>query len=103
MSAAVTPVHDRLVVKVDAKQGERKTEGGLFIPTSVASKEKPQTGEVLAAGPGRYEHGVLLPMACKAGDRILFGKYSGSEIELDGQTVLIIRDGDVMGVLPAEN
>ncbi|MGE0451100.1 MAG: co-chaperone GroES [Vicinamibacterales bacterium] len=101
MSAAVAPVHDRLVVKLDEKQGERKSEGGLFIPVTVTSKEKPQTGEVLAAGPGRYtDAGALIPMSVKAGQRILFGKYSGSEIELDGQKVLVIRDSDVMGLLP---
>jgi chaperonin GroES len=90
------PLHDRIVVKrIDA---EEKTQGGIIIPDT--AKEKPQEGEVLAVGPGaRDESGKLVPLDVKVGDRILFGKWSGNEIKLDGEELLIMKESDVMGVL----
>jgi chaperonin GroES len=90
------PLHDRVVVKrVDA---EEKTKGGIIIPDT--AKEKPQEGEVIAAGPGgRDESGKLMPLDLKVGDRILFGKWSGTEIKLDGEDVLVMKESDVMGVV----
>ena len=93
------PLHDRVVVKrVDA---EEKTKGGIIIPDT--AKEKPQEGEVIAAGPGaRDESGKLIPLDVKAGDRILFGKWSGTEIKIDGEDLLIMKESDVMGVVEAQ-
>jgi chaperonin GroES len=93
------PLHDRVVVKrVDA---EEKTKGGIIIPDT--AKEKPQEGEVVAVGPGgRDESGKLVPLDLKAGDRILFGKWSGTEIKLDGEDLLIMKESDVMGVVESE-
>ncbi|KPF90251.1 co-chaperone GroES [Rhodopseudomonas palustris] len=90
------PLHDRVVVKrIDA---ETKTKGGIIIPDS--AKEKPQEGEVVAVGPGgRDETGKLTPIDVKAGDRVLFGKWSGTEIKLDGQELLIMKESDIMGVV----
>jgi chaperonin GroES len=90
------PLHDRVVVKrIDA---ETKTKGGIIIPDS--AKEKPQEGEVVAVGPGgRDEAGKLTPIDVKAGDRVLFGKWSGTEIKLDGQELLIMKESDIMGVV----
>ncbi|RJF68453.1 co-chaperone GroES [Rhodopseudomonas palustris] len=90
------PLHDRVVVKrIDA---ETKTKGGIIIPDS--AKEKPQEGEVVAVGPGgRDESGKLTPIDVKAGDRVLFGKWSGTEIKLDGQELLIMKESDIMGVV----
>jgi chaperonin GroES len=90
------PLHDRVVVKrVDA---EEKTKGGIIIPDT--AKEKPQEGEVIAVGPGgRDENGKLIPIDLKVGDRILFGKWSGTEIKLDGEELLIMKESDVMGVI----
>jgi chaperonin GroES len=90
------PLHDRVVVKrVDA---EAKTKGGIIIPDT--AKEKPQEGEVIAVGPGaRDETGKLVPLDLKVGDRILFGKWSGTEIKLDGDELLIMKESDVMGVI----
>jgi chaperonin GroES len=90
------PLHDRVVVKrVDA--GE-KSKGGIIIPDT--AKEKPQEGEVVAVGPGgRDENGKLIPMDLKAGDRVLFGKWSGTEVKLDGEELLIMKESDVMGVI----
>ncbi|WGR59682.1 co-chaperone GroES [Paracoccus ferrooxidans] len=92
------PLHDRILVRrIDA---EEKTAGGLIIPDS--AKEKPQEGEVLAAGPGaRSEDGTLHPLDVKPGDRILFGKWSGTEIRLDGEDLLIMKESDVLGVIEA--
>ena len=90
------PLHDRVLVRRVA--AEEKSKGGILIPDSV--KEKPQEGEVLAVGPGgRDERGNRIPVALKDGDRILFGKWSGSEIKIDGQELLIMKESDVMGVL----
>jgi chaperonin GroES len=90
------PLHDRVVVKrIDA---EEKTKGGIIIPDT--AKEKPQEGEVLAVGPGaRDESGKLVPLDLEVGDRILFGKWSGTEIKLDGQDLLIMKESDILGVL----
>jgi chaperonin GroES len=90
------PLHDRIVVKrVDA---EEKTKGGIIIPDT--AKEKPQEGEVIAVGPGaRDETGKLVALDVKVGDRILFGKWSGTDIKLDGDELLIMKESDVMGVI----
>jgi len=90
------PLHDRVVVRrLDA---EEKTAGGIIIPDTV--KEKPMEGEVVAVGPGaRNEKGELAPMDVKAGDRILFGKWSGTEVKLDGEELLIMKESDIMGVI----
>ena len=90
------PLHDRVVVKrIDA---EDKTAGGIIIPDS--AKEKPSQGEITAVGPGgRDEAGKLIPIDLKVGDRVLFGKWSGTEVKLDGQELLIMKESDIMGVL----
>jgi chaperonin GroES len=90
------PLHDRVVVKrLDA---EEKTAGGIIIPDT--AKEKPMEGEVIAAGPGaRNEAGALVPLDVKAGDRILFGKWSGTEVKLDGEDLLIMKESDIMGII----
>jgi chaperonin GroES len=90
------PLHDRVVIKrVDS---ETKTSGGIIIPDTAA--EKPQQGEVLAAGPGtRDETGKLVPLDIKAGDKVLFGKWSGTEVKIDGEDVLIMKESDVLGVI----
>ena len=90
------PLHDRVVIR--RIEGEDKTKGGIIIPDTV--KEKPQEGEVVAVGPGgRDESGKLTPMGVKAGDRVLFGKWSGTEVKLDGDELLIMKESDIMGVL----
>jgi len=90
------PLHDRVVVKRVAE--EEKTKGGIIIPDT--AKEKPMEGEVVAVGPGaRDDKGALVPPDVKAGDRILFGKWSGTEIKLDGVEYLIMKESDIMGVL----
>jgi chaperonin GroES len=90
------PLHDRVVLKrIDA---EDKTAGGIIIPDTV--KEKPSQGEVVAVGPGgRDEAGTLIPIDLKVGDRVLFGKWSGTEVKLDGQDLLIMKESDILGVL----
>jgi chaperonin GroES len=90
------PLHDRVVVRrIDA---EEKTKGGIIIPDTV--KEKPQEGEVVAVGPGgRDEAGKLTPIDVKEGDRVLFGKWSGTEVKIDGQDLLIMKESDIMGVI----
>ena len=90
------PLHDRVVVeRIDA---EAKTAGGIIIPDT--AKEKPQEGKVIAVGPGgRDENGKLIPIDVKAGDRVLFGKWSGTEVKIDGVELLIMKESDVMGVL----
>jgi chaperonin GroES len=93
----IRPLYDRIVVK-RIEDDTEKTAGGLFIPDS--AKEKPQQGEVVAVGQGkRNEDGKLIPLDVKAGDRILFGKYSGSDIKLDNNEYLIMREDEVLGVL----
>ena len=90
------PLHDRVVVKrVDA---EEKSKGGIIIPDT--AQEKPQQGEIVAVGPGgRHENGKLIAMDLKAGDRVLFGKWSGTEVKLDGEELLIMKESDIMGVI----
>lgn len=91
------PLGNRVVVRRVDDQAE-KTTGGLFIPD--AAKEKPQTGEVVAAGPGsRKDDGEVVPMDVKAGDKVMFGKYSGSDITLDGEELVIMREDEILGVL----
>jgi len=93
----IRPLYDRIVVK-RIEDDTEKTAGGLFIPDS--AKEKPQQGEVMAVGQGkRTEEGKLIPLDVKAGDRILFGKYSGSDIKMDGEEYMIMREDEVLGVL----
>ena len=90
------PLHDRVVVKRVAE--EEKTKGGIIIPDT--AKEKPMEGEIVSVGPGaRDENGKLVPLDVKAGDRILFGKWSGTEIKLNGEDLLIMKESDVMGVI----
>src|SRR6516162_3467035 len=90
------PLHDRVVVRrIDA---EEKSAGGIIIPDT--AKEKPSQGEVIAVGPGgRDESGKLIPIDLKVGDRVLFGKWSGTEVKIDGQELLIMKESDIMGVL----
>ena len=90
------PLHDRVVVKrIDA---EEKSAGGIIIPDT--AKEKPSQGEIIAVGPGgRDESGKIVQMGVKAGDRVLFGKWSGTEVKIDGQDLLIMKESDIMGVL----
>jgi len=90
------PLHDRVVVR--RIEAEEKSAGGIIIPDS--AREKPQQGEIIAVGPGgRDENGKLVPMDVKAGDKVLFGKWSGTEVKLDGQELLIMKESDIMGVL----
>jgi chaperonin GroES len=93
---AFRPLHDRVVVK--RLEGEEKTKGGIIIPDTV--KEKPQEGKIIAVGPGgRDETGKLTPLEVKAGDRILFGKWSGTEVKIDGEDLLIMKESDILGVV----
>jgi chaperonin GroES len=90
------PLHDRVVVK--RLEGEEKTKGGIIIPDS--AKEKPQEGKIIAVGPGgRDESGKLTPLDVKAGDRVLFGKWSGSEVKIDGEDLLIMKESDILGIV----
>ena len=90
------PLHDRVVVK--RIEAEEKTAGGIIIPDT--AKEKPQQGEIVSVGPGgRDESGKLIPIDVKPGDRVLFGKWSGTEVKLDGVEFLIMKESDIMGVI----
>jgi len=90
------PLHDRVVVR--RVESEEKTKGGIIIPDT--AKEKPQEGEIIAIGSGiRDEAGKLVPLDVKSGDRVLFGKWSGTEIKLDGEDLLIMKESDIMGIL----
>ena len=90
------PLHDRVVVR--RIEGEEKTKGGIIIPDT--AKEKPQEGEVVAVGPGsRDDAGKLNALDVKAGDRVLFGKWSGTEVKIDGQDLLIMKESDIMGIV----
>ena len=90
------PLHDRVVVR--RLESEEKTKGGIIIPDS--AKEKPQEGEVMAVVPGgRDEAGKLIPLDVKTGDKVLFGKWSGTEVKLDGEELLIMKESDIMGVI----
>jgi chaperonin GroES len=90
------PLHDRVVVR--RVESEEKTKGGIIIPDT--AKEKPQEGEIIAVGSGaRDESGKLIPLDVKAGDRVLFGKWSGTEVKLDGEDLLIMKESDIMGII----
>ncbi|MDK1378121.1 MULTISPECIES: co-chaperone GroES [unclassified Sinorhizobium] len=90
------PLHDRILIR--RVSSEEKTKAGIIIPDT--AKEKPQEGEVIAVGPGaRNEQGQLVALDVKAGDRVLFGKWSGTEIKIDGEDLLILKEGDVLGVI----
>ncbi|MCY3984745.1 MAG: co-chaperone GroES [Roseovarius sp.] len=93
---AFTPLHDRVLVR--RVESEEKTAGGLIIPDS--AKEKPSEGEVVSCGEGaRKDSGELIPMAVNAGDRILFGKWSGTEVTIDGEEMLIMKESDILGII----
>jgi chaperonin GroES len=97
MATSIKPLHDRVIVRRIDEAGNQ-TAGGLFIPDS--AKEKPQEGEVIAAGEGKYkEDGTRQTLDVKAGDRVLFGKYSGSEIKIDGEELLIMREDEILGII----
>jgi chaperonin GroES len=90
------PLHDRVVIR--RLNAEEKTSGGIIIPDT--AQEKPMEGEVIAVGPGaRNEQGQIVPLEVKAGDRILFGKWSGTEVKLDGEELLIMKESDIMGIV----
>ena len=90
------PLHDRVVVR--RIEQDEKTAGGIIIPDT--AKEKPMEGEIIAAGPGgRNENGQLVPLDVKVGDRVLFGKWSGTEVKIDGEELLIMKESDVMGIV----
>jgi chaperonin GroES len=90
------PLHDRVVVR--RIEADEKSKGGIIIPDT--AKEKPQEGEVVGVGPGgRDENGKLIPMDLKAGDRVLFGKWSGTEVKVEGEELLIMKESDIMGVI----
>lgn len=90
------PLHDRVVIR--RAEGDLKSKGGIIIPDT--AKEKPQEGEVIAVGPGsRDESGKLIPLDVKAGDAILFGKWSGTEVKIDGEDLLIMKESDIMGII----
>ena len=93
---ALTPLHDRVLVK--RTESEEKTAGGLYIPES--AKEKPSEGEVVSVGEGaRKDSGELIAMSVKAGDKVLFGKWSGTEVKIDGEELLIMKESDILGIL----
>ncbi len=93
------PLHDRVVLR--RIEGEAKTKGGIIIPDT--AKEKPQEGEVIAVGPGaRDENGKVNPLDVNAGDRVLFGKWSGTEVKIDGQDLLIMKESDIMGIVEGQ-
>ena len=97
MATSIKPLHDRVIIRrID--DASDKTAGGLFIPAT--AKEKPQEGEVIAAGAGKYkEDGSRQTLDVKEGDRVLFGKYSGSEIKIDGEELLIMREDEILGII----
>ncbi len=95
-STKFRPLHDRVVVR--RVESEEKTKGGIIIPDT--AKEKPAEGEVIAVGPGaRDDHGKVVPLDVKVGDRVLFGKWSGTEVKLDGVDLLIMKEADIMGII----
>jgi chaperonin GroES len=97
MATNIKPLHDRVIIR-RIEDSTNTTAGGLFIPDT--AKEKPQEGEVIAAGEGKYkEDGTRQTLDVKAGDRVLFGKYSGSEIKLDGEEFLIMREDEILGII----
>ncbi len=94
-SEKVAPLADRVVVK--AMEEAEQMRGGLYIPDT--AKEKPQQGEVIALGPGRTEDGKRVPMEVKTGDKVLYGKYSGTEVTIDGEQLLILRESDILAIV----
>jgi chaperonin GroES len=97
MATSIKPLHDRVIIR-RIEDSAQQTAGGLFIPDT--AKEKPQEGEVIAVGEGKYkEDGTRQTLDVKAGDRVLFGKYSGSEIKLDGEEFLIMREDEILGII----
>jgi len=98
MAAKVRPLQDRVIVK-RVEEKEERSAGGIIIPDT--AKERPQQGKIVAVGPGKREDGKVLALDVKVGDRILFGKYSGTEIKLEGEEHLILREEDILGVLEA--
>ncbi|MGI8811241.1 MAG: co-chaperone GroES [Pyrinomonadaceae bacterium] len=97
MATNIKPLHDRVIIR-RIEDNVNQTAGGLFIPDT--AKEKPQEGEVIAAGDGKYkEDGTRQALDVKAGDRVLFGKYSGSEIKLDGEEFIIMREDEILGII----
>jgi chaperonin GroES len=94
-STKVSPLADRVVVK--ALEETEQMRGGLYIPDT--AKEKPQQGEIVAVGPGRFDEGKRVPMDVKVGDKVLYGKYSGTEVTIDGEQLLILRESDVLAVI----
>ena len=94
-SVKVSPLADRVVVR--ALEETEQMRGGLYIPDT--AKEKPQQGEIVAVGPGRFDEGKRVPMDVKVGDKVLYGKYSGTEVTVDGEQLLILRESDVLAVL----
>ena len=93
--ASITPLGDRVVVK--AEPAEEKTASGLFIPDT--AKEKPQRGNIVSVGPGKVENGTKIDMTVKEGDVVLYGKYSGTEITIDEEDLLIMRESDILGII----
>jgi chaperonin GroES len=94
-SVTVIPLSDRVVIKALADSEQMR--GGLYIPDT--AKEKPQQGEIIAVGPGRFEKDKRVPMDVKVGDKVLYGKYSGTEVTIDGEQLLILRESDVLAVI----
>ena len=94
-SVKVAPLADRVVIK--PMEETEQMRGGLYIPDT--AKEKPQQGEIIAVGPGRYEKDKRVPMEVKVGDKVLYGKYSGTEVTVDGEQVLILRESDILAVV----
>ena len=92
---SIKPLGDRVVVRPEA--AEEKTESGLYIPDT--AKEKPQRGTVVAVGPGKVENGTRIDMSVGEGDKVLYGKYSGTEVTIDGEDLLIMRESDILGVI----
>lgn len=95
MARKIRPLHDRVIVK--RIEEEEKTKGGIIIPDT--AKEKPQEGRVIAVGPGKHEDGKVIPLDVKAGDKILFGKYAGTEINLNAEEHLILSEDDILGII----
>jgi chaperonin GroES len=96
MATKFKPLHDRVVIK--ALESEERTKGGIIIPDT--AKEKPMQGKVVAVGPGaRGEDGKIQPMGVKAGDKVLYGKWSGTEVKIDGEELLIVKESDILGII----
>jgi len=96
MATKFKPLHDRVVIK--ALESEERTKGGIIIPDT--AKEKPMQGKVVAVGPGaRNEKGEIQPMGVKAGDKVLYGKWSGTEVKIDGEELLIVKESDILGII----